>query len=195
VDTRRAAVPGWRAVHFSSATRRVTVPRGTLLDLGATAKAYAADTLAARLSAQLPGGFLVDLGGDVAVGGEGPVSGWQIGVEDAAQRVLQVVASTGQAIATSSTRHRRWASTGGERHHIIDPRTGLTATTTWAQVTCAAATAAEANALATAAVVLGRSAPAWLEAQGVPARLDALDGTTVTTPGWPAPDLADRNVS
>lgn len=194
-DTRRAAVPGWRAVRFSSATRRVAVPRGTLLDLGATAKAYAADVLAARLLAELPGGFLVDLGGDIAVAGETPAGGWQVGVEDASGAVLQVVASTGQAVATSSTRLRRWASTTGERHHIIDPRTGLTAPGTWAQVTTTAATAVEANAAATAAIVLGPDAPLWLEDQGIAARLDRLDGTVTTTPGWPLPGLAHRTAS
>lgn len=194
-DTRRAAVPGWRAVHFSSATRRVAVPRGTLLDLGATAKAYAADVLAALLCGQLPGGFLVDLGGDIAVAGATPAAGWQIGIEDDEGRVLQVVASTGTGVATSSTRLRRWSSATGERHHIVDPRTGLTAPATWAQVTCAAATAVEANAAATAAVVLGPEAPAWLEEQGIAARLDRLDGAPVTTPGWPVGDLARRSAS
>jgi thiamine biosynthesis lipoprotein len=194
-DTRRAAVPGWGAVRFASATRRVTVPRGTLLDLGATAKAYAADVLAARLPAELPGGFLVDLGGDIAVSGESPPGGWQVGIEDAEGRIRQVVASTGQAVATSSTRHRRWRSQTGERHHIIDPRTGLTAATTWAQVTCSAETAVEANAAATAAIVLGREAPAWLEEQGVAARLDAPDGAVVTTPGWPMDLTTHRSAS
>lgn len=194
-DTRRPAVPGWSAVRLSQATRRVTVPRGTLLDLGATAKAYAADVLAALLPAQLPGGFLVDLGGDIAVAGDTPVGGWQIGVEDANGQVLQVVASTGQAVATSSTRHRRWRSATGERHHIIDPRIGRTAPATWAQVTCAAPTAVEANAAATAAIVLGPSGPAWLQEQGVAARLEALDGRTVTTPGWPTAGASERSAS
>lgn len=194
-DTRRAAVPGWGSVHFSAATRRVTVRRGTLLDLGATAKAYAADVLAALLPAPLPGGFLVDLGGDIAIAGETPPAGWQIGIEDARGQILQVVASTGQAVATSSTQLRRWTSTSGERHHIVDPRTGLTAGATWAQVTCTAPTAVEANAAATAAIVLGPDAPAWLERQGFAARLDSVDGRTVMTPGWPRPHLEHRTAS
>ncbi len=194
-DVRRAAVPGWRAVHFSGATRRVSVPRGTLLDLGATAKSYAADVLAARLLAQLPGGFLVDLGGDIAVSGETPAGGWQIGIEDEHGRISQVVGSIGQAVATSSTRLRRWSSATGDRHHIIDPRTGLTAPSTWAQVTCTAATALEANAAATAAIVLGPDAPEWLEHQGIAARLDGVDGLTATTPGWPTPTTIHRNAS
>lgn len=193
-----AAVPGWRAVSLDPVSRRVWVPQGCLIDLGSTAKAHAADRIAARLAAQLPGGFLVNLGGDIAVAGPAPADGWQIGVEDAAGDVRQVVTSHDQAIATSSTRLRRWlvsadAQGAGqlERHHILDPRTGRTAPETWAQVSCAGASALQANAASTAAIVLGPQAPAWLEAHGIPARLDGLDGSLVLVAGWPAPTADD----
>lgn len=181
-----APVPGWRTVTIDPVTDRVDVPAGCLLDLGSSAKAHAADVLAERLAASLPGGFLVNLGGDIALAGEAPVSGWQVGVDDVVGREVQVVALTSrQGIATSSTRHRTWATTAGRtRHHIVDPRTGDTATATWDQVTCVAANALEANAASTAAVVLGREAPAWLEAHGIPARLHVGD-RVVLTPGWP----------
>jgi thiamine biosynthesis lipoprotein len=188
LPTEAAPVPGWRTVRIDDATDRVSVPAGCLLDLGATAKAHAADTIARLLAARLPGGFLVNLGGDIAVSGAPPQGGWQVGVETADGEVAQVVTSTGQAFATSSTQLRTWATASGARHHIIDPRTGTTASTTWAQVTCAGASALEANAASTAAVVLGPEAPAWLSAHGIPARLDALDGSVHVTPGWPDPD-------
>lgn len=181
-----AEVQGWRSVSIDPVTDRVGVPRGCLLDLGATAKAHAADVLAELLAARLPGGVLVNLGGDIAFGGPSPDGGWQVGVEDAEGQVVQVLAlRVGQAVATSSTRLRTWATPdGGTRHHIVDPRTGITASAAWAQVTCVGATALEANAASTAAVVLGEDAPAWLEANGVPARLD--DGhRVVTISGWP----------
>lgn len=180
-----APVPGWWTVDLDGATDRVTVPAGCLIDLGATAKAHAADTIADLLAARLPGGFLVNLGGDLAVSGEAPGSGWQIGVEAADGTIVQVVTGTGQAFATSSTRLRTWDTSEGRRHHIVDPRTGATADTPWAQVTCAASSALEANAASTAAVVLGADAPAWLSAHGIPARLDGVDGSVVLTPGWP----------
>lgn len=183
-----AGVPGWRTISVDPVDDRVEVPRGCLLDLGATAKAHAADVLAERLAARLPGGFLVNLGGDVALSGTSPDGGWRIGVEDAAGRTLQVLAlRSGQAVATSSTLLRTWAvGDGSRRHHILDPRTGRTASATWGQVSCVAANALEANAASTAAVVLGEAAPAWLAAHGIPARLDGA--TTVTTPGWPTPE-------
>jgi thiamine biosynthesis lipoprotein len=185
-QTRVGSVPRWHTVHLNPSARRVTVAPGTLLDLGATAKAHAADTIAELLAERLAGGFVVNLGGDVAVSGAFPPQGWSIGIEDAGGVTRQVVSSTGQAIATSSTQRRVWTADGVPRHHIVDPRTGHTAPAVWAQVSCAAATCLEANAASTAAVVLGLDAPAWLEANGIPARLDAVDGRVVTTTGWPA---------
>jgi len=99
--------------------------------------------------------------------------------------VTQVVVSTGQAITSSSTRLRTWIRDGEQRHHIVDPRTGRSPDPVWTQVSCAGATAVEANAASTAALVLGRDAPA-LEAHGIPARLEPPAGPTVTTTGWPS---------
>jgi thiamine biosynthesis lipoprotein len=117
-----------------------------------------------------------------------PVGGWDIGVEDENGVVRQVVVSSGQAVATSSTRRRAWIADGEQRHHIVDPRTGRTASSRWSQVTCAGVSALEANAASTAAVVLGDEAPEWLEGHGIPARLDGDPGRTVVTPGWPTPE-------
>jgi thiamine biosynthesis lipoprotein len=182
-----ASVPGWRSVALDEATDKVSVPQGCLIDLGCSAKGHAADTIARMLAERLPGGFLVSLGGDIAVSGTVPDGGWRVGVEDADGRTVQVVTTTGQAIATSSTRLRTWGADGATRHHIVDPRTGGTASATWSQVSCAGVSALEANAASTAAVVLGPDAPDWLTAHAIPARLDALDGTVVLTAGWPAP--------
>ncbi len=188
-----APVPGWWTIEIDDATDRVTTGAGCLIDLGATAKAQAADTIAALLAARLPGGFLVNLGGDIAVSGEAPLGGWQIGVEAADGALVQVVTGSSQAFTTSSTRLRTWDTPGGRRHHIVDPRTGATASVTWAQVTCAASSALEANAASTAAIVLGPDAPGWLSAHGIPARLDGVDGSVVLTPGWPDPDEGARS--
>lgn len=181
-------IPGWQRVRVDD-TNRIEVPAGTLIDLGATAKAAAADRIARMLAQRLPGGFVVNLGGDIATSGQLPQGGWRIGVEAADGHVLQVVTGSGQAFATSSTQKRTWTTGAATtRHHIVDPRTGTTADTPWAQVTCAAATALEANAASTAAIILGTHAPAWLAGHGIPARLDGLDGSVTTTPGWPVED-------
>ncbi|HEY7883187.1 MAG TPA: FAD:protein FMN transferase, partial [Streptosporangiaceae bacterium] len=54
-------VPGWREVCLDG--RSLTLPAGVRLDLGATAKAWAADRSAARIAAQTNSGVLVSLGG------------------------------------------------------------------------------------------------------------------------------------
>ncbi len=180
-------VPGWQQVSFGS-LGRVSVPQGTVIDLGATAKAHAADQIARLLALHLPGGFLVNLGGDIATSGEVPEDGWSVGVEAADGTERQAVAITTQAITTSSTQLRTWKTDAGVAHHIIDPRTGATAEAVWAQVSCVAVTALEANAASTAALVLGEDAVAWLQASGIPARLERLDGTPVFTGGWPQTD-------
>ena len=71
-----------------------------------------------------------------------------------------------------------------EMHHIVDPATGMPADGPWRTVTVAAATCAEANAAATAAIVAGADAPGWLTDQGLPARLIGHDGQIARTRGW-----------
>ncbi len=179
--------PGWRSIRLSD-LNVVSVPQGMLIDLGATAKAHAADTIARRLAATHRGGFLVNLGGDIAVSGSVPEGGWNIGIELADGREAQVIRSDGAAVCTSSTQLRTWTTGTEVRHHIIDPRTGASAPPVWASVTCAAPSAIVANAMSTAAVVLGDAAPDWLTAKGVTARLDGVDGTTTLVNGWPRPE-------
>ena len=186
LPARPPKAPGWERVVRGGAGR-ISTPRGTVLDFGATAKAHAADTIAGLLSAALPGGFLVNLGGDIATAGPAPDGGWRVGIEAADGGIRQVVAIIDQAIATSSTQLRRWQTDAGSVHHIVDPRTGRTASSFWAHATCVASSALEANTASTASIVLGEEAPAWLNRNGVAARLERPDGSVVLTSGWPLP--------
>ena len=183
-------IPGWRSVTIDAVDDRVHSPRGVVIDLGSIGKAHAADLIAATLATRLRGGFLVNLGGDLATSGDVPPGGWLVGVEDETGAIDQVIAlSPGQAMASSSTRMRQWATESGVAHHILDPRTGQIAPATWAMVSVVAATALQANAASTAAVILGDDAPGWLTGHGLPARLQRPDGSVVTTPTWPEPAL------
>jgi thiamine biosynthesis lipoprotein ApbE len=186
-------IPGWRSIKLDLAARRLTVPPRVQLDLGATVKGWAADRSAARIADKLGCGVLVSLGGDTAVGGEPPDGGWRIRVQDLtgmpdqpAQGPSTVVAIRDGGLATSSTAARRWQRGGDMLHHILDPRTGLPAAPVWRTVSVAAATCADANTAATAAVIRGRQAPAWLAGLNLPARLVAPDGTVHTVAGWPS---------
>jgi thiamine biosynthesis lipoprotein ApbE len=185
-------IPGWRSVSVDVAARRLTVPSGVQLDLGATVKGWAADRSAARIAEQLGCGTLVSLGGDTAVAGAAPDGGWRVRVQDRtglpgqpADGPSQVVAIRDGGLATSSTAARRWRHGGDVLHHILDPRTGLPAAPVWRTVSVAAGTCADANTAATAAIIRGSRAPAWLSGLNLPARLVAHDGTVATLAGWP----------
>jgi thiamine biosynthesis lipoprotein ApbE len=187
------SVPGWRQVQFDEQSRILVLPAGTCLDLGATAKAWAADRSAAHLAGTLGCGVLVSLGGDIAVGGPTPPGGWRVRVQDVTGRPEDppvgpsaVVAIRDGGLATSSTTARRWRRGGNVLHHILDPRTGLPAPPCWRTVSVAAASCADANTASTAAIIRGRDAPGWLTGLGLPARLVDEAGAVHTVAGWPA---------
>lgn len=104
----------------------------------------------------------------------------------AAEPPGQLVRLASGALATSSVRCRQWRRGGRTLHHIVDPRTGLPAAGPWRTASVAAATCAEANAAATAAIIAGEQAAPWLAAQGLPARLVAHDGAVRLIGGWPS---------
>ncbi|MGH3003652.1 MAG: FAD:protein FMN transferase, partial [Gaiellaceae bacterium] len=184
----RIAVPGWRAVDLDAARGTVRLPAGVELDLGASAKAFAADRAAERIRASLAAGVLVSLGGDLAVAGPLPPGGWSVGLADDhadRARVAETVAITTGGVATSSTQVRRWRRGDRELHHLIDPRTGLPAISPWRTVTVAAASCVDANTASTAALIRGEQAAGWLDALALPARLVRRDGRVLRVGGWP----------
>lgn len=188
---RAARVPGWRVVELDREAGTVRVPAGVRLDLGATAKALAADRAAERaLRRSAATGVLVNLGGDIATAGASPPGGWPVRVADShragADEPGQALALASGGLSTSSTTVRRWRRRGEEAHHIVDPRTGAPADEHWRTVSVAASTCVDANIASTAAIVLGAPAPAWLADARLPARLVTVAGEVQVTAGWPA---------
>ncbi len=193
------AVPaaGWRAVELDRRRRTIRLPGEVMLDLGATAKALAADRAAARIAAALNCGALVNLGGDIAVAGDPPERGWLVGILDdqdfdgpgarpAPPRHDAVVTIRDGGLATSSTKVRAWSRGTAQLHHIIEPSTGMPARSCWRTVSVAAASCVAANTASTAAIIRGDRAPGWLASQHLPARLAGHSGQVVTVAGWPA---------
>lgn len=183
-------VPGWRRIELDVARGVVRVPDGLELDLGSTAKACAADRCAAAAARAAGCGVLVSLGGDLALAGEAPEGGWTVLVTDDHAAGFdapgQVISLTTGGLATSSTTVRRWRRGEVELHHIVDPATGLPAAPCWRTVSVGAATCVDANAAATASIVWGERALAWLDRHRLPARLVRTDGSVVTVGDWPA---------
>ena len=186
--------PGWRTVRVDRGAGTVQVECAAELDLGATAKALAADRAARRINEAIGAGVLVSLGGDLSAAGPPPPSGWHVGVTDnhrasvfAAGPTVSIVAG---GLATSSTTVRRWVAGGQPRHHILDPRTGNSAPVVWRTASVTARTCVDANTATTAAIVRGEDALAWLGGLGLPGRLVRADGEVVLVAGWPEETLA-----
>ena len=181
---------GWRTVALDREACAIRIPTSVGLDLGATAKAWAADRAATVAAAMSGCGVLVSLGGDIATRGPAPDGGWLVRVTDDHRSGIsaqgQTVSIRSGGLATSSTTVRRWRHAGHAMHHIIDPATGAPAQTSLRTVSVAAIDCTEANIAATAALVRGPSAREWLEELGLPARLVGSDGTVSAVGGWPA---------
>ncbi|MFL5817411.1 MAG: FAD:protein FMN transferase [Conexibacter sp.] len=189
----------WPGVRLDLREGTVTLPAGVALDLGATAKALAADR-SARAAHEAAGcGVLVSLGGDVAVAGPAPEHGWAIRVTDnhagPQEAAGQTVTIRSGGLATSGTTVRRWQAGGAPRHHILDPRTGEPAAVVWRTASVAAATCVDANTASTAAIVRGADAAPWLLRHGLPARLVAARGRVLLIGAWPRRDGASASAA
>lgn len=187
VELRVRKVWGWRSLRYDPSAHTLRIPAGVSLDFGASGKAWAADRAASAVAETLGVGVVVECGGDVAVRGRLPVGGWPVRVAagvDASDWQDVLVHDGG--LATSGTTSRRWRRGGIEIHDIIDPSSGLPAETPWSMVTVAAATCVEANAAATAALIMGEPAAAWLDELRLPARLVRAGGAVQYAGGWAA---------
>jgi FAD:protein FMN transferase len=180
---------GWQAIALDRASCSIRVPTGVSLDLGATAKAWAADRAAAAAERAGGCGALVSLGGDIATCGGAPRDGWRIHVTDDhrsdASAPGQTVSIRCGGLATSSAAVRRWSHAGRTMHHIIDPDTGMPVRASWRTVSAAAVDCTDANIATTAALVRAQGAPEWLCALGMPARLVDWEGNVIALGDWP----------
>jgi thiamine biosynthesis lipoprotein len=187
-------VAGYAHVQLNPADRTVRIPRGVRLDLGSTAKALAADRAAARIAGELGSGVLVSLGGDVAVAGAPPPGGWAVGIARESsvspEHVDQVVAITNGGLASSATSVRAWKSGDRDVHHILDPRTGDSASPYWVLVSASGPSCVDANVVTTAAIVWGSEAIGKLARFEQAVRLVRSDGRVFSVNGWPLEDAA-----
>jgi thiamine biosynthesis lipoprotein len=185
-----ATVPGWRTVQVDVSAGAIRVAAGVSLDLGATAKALAADHAAAAALEAAGCGVLVSFGGDVAVAGVAPDEGWRVRVTDdhraGVEAPGQWITVWEGGLATSSVAVRRWRTDTGVAHHLVDPSTGHSVDSVWRTVSVCAASCLDANIASTASIVRGSRAVGWLEELGLPSRLVRVDGTACHVAGWPS---------
>ncbi len=173
-----AGVGGHRDVVLDAAAQTVTLRRPLVIDLGGIAKGFAIDLAACELAA-FPGS-VVNAGGDLFLRGRSAEgTPWRVGVRHPreAGALVDVLeprddVGAGLAVCTSGD-YERIAAGGG---HIVDPRSGDAPARPVVSATVVAPTAALADALGTAATVLGpERGLALLVAEGVDGMLVTLD--------------------
>lgn len=138
------------------------------LDLGGIVKGWTVDLGIEALRGTYPN-LCINAGGDLRCeGAEEGVDGWQLaiaGTDD--EEVIWEGAMRG-ALATSTTQKRRWVTdSGGEAHHLIDPRTGLPAVSPYAQVSVWAEETWRAECWAKAVLIGGEVARGLAERAGL----------------------------
>lgn len=140
------------------------IPYNAALDMGGCGKGYLADQLAATLSQYDIAGYWLSLGGDIcSYGTDEHGEPLTVAIQNA-QRLdstrSEYIVQPGEyaAVATSGTFRRQAQYQAEPWHHIIDPLTGASAVTDIQLATVCAATALEADVLASCAVIVGASA-------------------------------------
>jgi thiamine biosynthesis lipoprotein len=144
----------YRDVELDPAAQTITLRRPLVLDLGAVAKGLAIDLAAREL--QPFENFTIDAGGDLYLAGHnGDGAPWSVGIRHPRDRdaIIDTFHLSNTAVCTSGDYERPGTAAEGG-HHLMDPRTGSAALMA-ASATVIAPSALMADALATAAFVLG----------------------------------------
>lgn len=152
---------GWQRLQLRPATRELRQPGGLRLDLSSIAKGFAVDEVGRQLARLGLCHHLVEIGGEVRGAGVKPDgSPWWVAVETPpgpSPSPEWLVALHGLAAATSGDYRRAFTAGGQSYAHTLDPVTGRPAAGDLASVTVLRPSCLEADALATALLVMGRA--------------------------------------
>ena len=174
----------WKNVKLDGNTLTFLSP-DTTIDLGSIAKGYIADELAKMCEGRCTGALL-NFGGNVYVVGQKPDGSlFRVGVRDPKDTGSSLaVISMGQGtVVTSGVYERCFEKDGVFYHHILDPKMGLPAETDLTSATIVGQSSMDADAMATALIVMGREkALAFCEEHQVEAMfIDGEDNVTCTS--------------
>jgi thiamine biosynthesis lipoprotein len=155
----------------------------TQIDLSAIAKGYGVDRVAMILDRQGVHDYLVEIGGELR--GKGTTAAgksWRVGIErpvEGRHDIGEIVVLENRAIATSGTTQNFFDQDGRHYSHIIDPKTARPVGNPPIAVSVVADTTMEADAWATALVVLGSErGHALAQARGLAALFVTASGST-----------------
>jgi thiamine biosynthesis lipoprotein len=149
--------PSFSEMDLDEANHRILLPTGMAIDLGGIAKGWIAEQAAIILS-DFTSACAVNAGGDMFLVGlpEGQEQ-WPVELENPLQpeNILTSFKVDPGAVATSTVTKRTWKQGEKQRHHLIDPRTGVPAETEWLSVTVIAPHAYQAEVYAKVLLIAG----------------------------------------
>lgn len=174
------AVYRFDSLSFDGSVSSVRKPVDLRIDLGGIGKGYIVDRVTEMLRKRYANCF-VYAGGDIFASGRNAVEGydfWAVDVESPVDgSVVATLLLSDRAVATSGTDRRRWTVDGREKHHLIDPRTRLSAETDLVSVSVVGRTVEEAEVWAKTLCILGSDKGARVaEEKGIPSIFIGKDG-------------------
>ena len=187
IDAARA-LTGAGKLKLDEAAGTARLEKGSSVELGAVAKGYAGELVAAEFKSRGVRSAILDLGGNIEVIGarEGGAP-WRIGLRNPfGGALLGTVEVADAAVVTSAIDQRFFTDEAGNRYwHILDPATGKPAASGLASATVVASSGGRADALSTALFVMGadHAAAFWRERQDFEMVLVGMDGHVWITEG------------
>lgn len=152
---------GWETIQIKNGKLVKQYPQ-TQLDFNAIAQGYTSDCISKYLSANKITSHIIDVGGEVYASGRKPDGQqWRVAIEqpsdsiDAPRKYNTLIKLENQSIVTSGNYRKFIIENGIKYTHTINPKTGKPAMHTLLSVSAIANTATEADALATAFMVMG----------------------------------------
>jgi thiamine biosynthesis lipoprotein len=180
------ALVDWRRVEIGSSQVRLHRD-GTAITLNGIAQGFAADRVTATLRAHGVRHALIDTGEISAWGAKQKGDAWTIGIQHPREvdSYVSLAKLAGRCLATSGD-YATTFSSDFKHHHLLDPRTGQSPEEL-SSVSIAAKTALQADAMSTAALVMGAEVGLELVKQtpGADAMFVSKDGRATMTDEFP----------
>lgn len=178
-------ITGFRKIKLSD-DRIIKENPAMMLDASAIAKGQASDVIGQLLDAHGCRNYMVEIGGEVVCKGVNPKGGkWRIGIDkpvddpaNESQELQTIVAISGVGLATSGNYRQFYYREGKKVAHTIDPRSGYPVDHQLLSATVIAPTCMQADAYATAFMVLGKDS-----ALTICRKVEAMDCYLIYTDG------------
>ena len=176
---------GWHQIQVNPGLHFVMLPAGVKLDFGGIAKGMAVDAALQKLQQAGIDVALVNAGGDLAVLGLPPQADhWSVAAP--LKDTSWTIPLHHGAIATSGIARRHWSQGHDLRHHLLDPRTGMPASSNLWSVTVVAARCEQAEVAAKVAFILGpEKGKAFLQEHQLAGLFVDMDDRWETVGPWP----------